>query len=77
MNIAKLKGKMAEAGISQRKLAKITGISLCTINSRMTGKTEFNADEIISVCDLLGITSAEEKVEIFLTRRSTNGTKND
>lgn len=75
MNIAKLRGKMAEKGISQRKLAEITGIKVNTLNSRLTSRKRFTVDEIIKICDALCITDPVEKCQIFLSGCSESETK--
>lgn len=66
MNILKLKGKMAEAGYTQRKLAAAIGMSKDTLNSRFTGKTEFSTDEAFKICDELRIEDLSERAAIFL-----------
>lgn len=63
----KLKGKIAEAGYSQRSLAAELGISKNTLNSKVNGKTPFNTVEIELICKKLGIHEASEKAAIFLS----------
>ena len=46
MAVNKLKGKIAEAGYSQRSLAAELGMSKNTLNSKVNGKIPFNTDEI-------------------------------
>lgn len=62
----KLKGKIAEAGLSQRKVADYLHISKNTLNAKINGKKPFNTNEIRSLCELLHIESCEEKSIIFL-----------
>lgn len=62
----KLKGKMAEASLSQRNVAEILGMSQNTFSSRINGKTPFDTDEISKLCDILSIKSNDEKADIFL-----------
>ena len=66
MAINKLKGKIAEAGYSQRSLAKELGISKNTINSKVKGKIPLNTVEIEMICEKLGIVDGAEKASIFL-----------
>lgn len=66
LNAAKLRAKMVESGISQKKLAEKIGLSESTLSSRMTGATQFNADEIIQICEYVGIKACEDKCAIFL-----------
>lgn len=62
----KLKGKIIEAGYSQRSLAKELGMSKNTLNSKVNGKSPFNTVEIEMVCKVLGIIDPAEKASIFL-----------
>lgn len=65
MLTSKLKGKIAEAGYSQRSLATELGISKNTLNSKVNGKTPFNTVEIERICEKLNIHDATEKALIF------------
>lgn len=67
MQTNKLKGKIAEAGYTQRTLAAAMGMSKNTLSSKINGKSQFNSREIERICDLLAILSLEEKALIFLT----------
>lgn len=62
----KLKGKIVEAGYTQRSLAKEVGMSKNTLNSKVNGKTPFNTDEIERICTSLSIVDPVEKASIFL-----------
>lgn len=62
----KLKGKIAEAGYSQRSLAKELGMSKNTLNSKVNGKIPFNTLEIERLCEKLRIYDGAEKAAIFL-----------
>lgn len=72
LNSNKLRGKIFEAGLNQRKLAEITGISENTISCKMNHHRCFDTDEIEKICKALGITNDLEKVEIFLADSSQN-----
>ncbi len=61
-----LRAKMAEAGYSQRMLAKAMDISENTLSNKMTGKCPFDVEEAIKICDVLKIESNEDKANIFL-----------
>ncbi len=63
----KLKGKIAEAGYSQRSLAAELGMSKNTLNSKINGKIPFNTLEIERICEKLGIVDGNEKAAIFLS----------
>lgn len=62
----KLKGKIAEAGYSQRSLAVELGMSKNTLNAKVNGKVPFNTVEIERLCAKLGIYDGSEKAAIFL-----------
>ena len=66
MSSNKLKGKIAEAGYSQRSLASELGMSKNTLNSKVNGKVPFNTVEIERICKKLGIYDSAEKAAIFL-----------
>lgn len=66
MAVNKLKGKIVEAGYSQRSLAKELGMSKNTLNSKVNGKIPFNTVEIELICKKLDIHDGAEKAAIFL-----------
>lgn len=70
MNTNMLKGKIVENGYSQRTLAKKISMSVNTLNEKLNGKRPFNTDEVILLCEVLGITNSSEKTEIFLSQSS-------
>lgn len=61
-----LKGAIARKGLTQRKLAKLIGMSENTLSSRMVGSSMFNTDEIDEICKILDINDNSEKADIFL-----------
>ena len=65
MAVNKLKGKIVEAGYSQRSLALELGMSKNTLNSKVNGKVPFNTNEIERICDKLGSHDLSEKAAIF------------
>ena len=67
MSNNKLKGKIAEAGYSQRSLAAELGMSKNTLNAKVNGKIPFNTVEIERLCDKLEIYDGAEKAAIFLS----------
>lgn len=66
INSKKLKACIFSAGYSQRSLAKTLGMSVNTLNAKINGKSDFNVDEVMKVCDALKIESPEERCAIFL-----------
>lgn len=61
----KLRGIIAERGLSQRKVAKELGISERTFYTKMK-KGVFGTDEAMQLIDILHI---ENPVEIFLVKK--------
>lgn len=70
VNVKKLKSKMVAADMTQQALAKAVGMSRSSINAKMNGHYPFNVDEVVLICDVLGIVDASEKEDIFLQRTS-------
>ena len=70
MNSKKLRARMIEAGYTQRALARAIGKSENTLSSKMTGKTPFTTDEVLTICDCLNIMDNCEKAQIFLSESS-------
>lgn len=66
MNHAKLRGKIAESGFTQAQIAADLGISANTMTKKMNNRAEFNLSEVIKLCEILSISEATEKAEIFL-----------
>jgi transcriptional regulator with XRE-family HTH domain len=70
MNVNKLKGRMVEAGYTQRTLAIAAKMSENTLSSKLNERRPFNTDEVLVICDLLHITDPAEKAQIFLSEPS-------
>ncbi len=67
MGMRKLLGKMAEAGLTRKSLAKEIGISANSLGDKIKGIRAFNTNEIEAICNVLGIKDPAEKALIFLT----------
>ena len=65
VNTKLLLSRMVLEGYSQRKLAKETGIGVNVLNKKINNNGVFRCDEVDKICTVLGITDAEEKVDIF------------
>jgi DNA-binding XRE family transcriptional regulator len=70
MNANKLKGRMVEAGYSQKTLAAAIKMSENSLSNKLNGRSSFTLDEASEICALLSIVDPTEKVSIFLDRPS-------
>ena len=71
MLVNELKGKIVAAGYNQRTLAEAmtasgNKITKNTLSKKVNGRVPFDTDEVICLCDLLGIHDSDEKAHIFL-----------
>lgn len=55
VSFGKLKGKMAEIGITQNALAKSLGMSRSSLSLKMNGKREFTLAELRIIVEVLNI----------------------
>lgn len=69
MDSNKLRGKMAEAGISQRELARITGMTPQSMCRKLSGRRQFTVGEALAICQALDIKEGE-RAKIFLPEKS-------
>jgi predicted XRE-type DNA-binding protein len=53
-----VKVAMLRSGVSQREFAQILGCAKSTLSAKLTGKTAFNVDELMSICVELGLNPA-------------------
>lgn len=67
MNRNLLRGAIAEAGLTQKTVSEVTGISLSSLNSKINGHRAFDLDEARVLCEALHIDSLEKRAEIFLS----------
>ena len=54
------------AGVSRKDAAEACDCSVNTYGRKETGKASFTIDEVVKLCDLLGIVDPERKAYIFL-----------
>lgn len=59
---AKLRGILAERGISQKEVAKAIGMNENYFSDRMTGDVDFRWSEVVKICRLLEI---ENPLKVF------------
>ena len=55
----KLKGKIAEEDFSRIALCKEIGISSTTLSDKLQNKSYFTQEQILSICNVLGIEQKE------------------
>lgn len=55
MNLARLKGIMAERGVSQRELAKMLGLSTKSVNAKINGRVDITINEAVLISKVLRI----------------------
>lgn len=54
------------SGLKRSYLADKLGISIQNLRLKITNKSDFRSNEVIMLCQLLGITKASDKEKIFL-----------
>lgn len=65
-----LNGKIVSAGLTASEVAKRMNISRTTFSRKINGRGCFDTEEVMELCDILGINSDTEKCEIFLAKSS-------
>jgi|GEM_PF-7040769 len=55
---AVVSAKIKASGMTQREVAALAGIPLVTLNGRLRGNTEFKANELHAIADVLSITGS-------------------
>lgn len=55
VNTAKIKGLIAEKGITQKILADAIGISTASINGKLNGNLDFKANELTQIANYFAI----------------------
>ena len=67
LNANLLRGKIAEKGYTQEKLAEEMGVSKNTFSAKIRGYTDFTLSEVSKICSILGIVDYDEICRIFLS----------
>lgn len=65
-DVAKLRGKIAERGLSQIMLARATGMNKSTLSRKMRRGEAFTIGEASKIASILNLTK-DEAVAIFFT----------
>ena len=63
----KLKAIIAERGYELRNVAELMDLSAKELQLRVDNRKEFRSGEVGALCDILDISSVEEKRDIFFT----------
>lgn len=58
-NKRRIKGLLAEYGMSQVELAKLMGISIVTMNAKVNDVTKFKLDELYNLAEVFEMTLVE------------------
>ena len=64
-NTALLEEKILKSGYKKSYIAKTIGLSAFGLAKKIRNESEFKTSEINGLCELLGISSLEEKERIF------------
>ena len=65
IRFSKLKGRIAELGVTKQSLAKILGLSRVSMHKKLSGKVPFKFPEIYKIAEILSI--PKEELEIFFS----------
>lgn len=63
----KLKAIIAERGYELRNVAELMDLSAKELQLRVDNRKKFRSGEVAALCDILDISSVEEKRDIFFT----------
>ena len=61
----KVKARIVELGIQHYKVAKYLGIDPATLTLKLSNKRRIYLDEVVKLCKILDINTAEELKEYF------------
>lgn len=73
MSFDKLKGKMTERRVSQKRMAKELGITVQSLNAKLNGRSKFTLEEVVKITEIL---SLEDPVDIFFAPSVPNMQQN-
>lgn len=68
MNLTKLNELIEKSGIKRSKICEALGISDTSLRNKLTGKTPFTWDEVLSLAKVLRMTD-EECRDVFFTTK--------
>ena len=68
MDYSKLRGRIAECGMTQKHLAEKIGVSEGQLCQKMSGRFTFKQKEILDICSVLGIDVGQISAFFFCPR---------
>lgn len=68
VNTEVLRQKVVDSGLKYKSIAQALGLSSYGLQLKIDGSNDFKAGEISQICEMLNITSLEEKESIFFTK---------
>ena len=68
MDYSKLRGRIAECGMTQKHLAEKIGVSEGQLCQKMSGRFTFKQKEILDICSVLGIDVGQISTFFFCPR---------
>ena len=77
VNKVLLKKKIASEGYTQNMIAALLGMCPNTLSNKINGKSPFTTEQACKICNVLNISSAKEKSDIFLDSYPENGKKSE
>ena len=66
VRVNELRAARVRAGKTQKDAAYVCGCSVNTYGNKESGRTAFTVDEVVLLCDFLGINDPEQRAYIFL-----------
>lgn len=66
-NYSKLLGRMRERGITQEQLSKEVEMNETTLSAKLNNKSQFKAEEMDAICEVLDISNEEISTYFFET----------
>lgn len=66
-NYSKLLGRMRERGITQEQLSKEVEMNETTLSAKLNNKSQFKAEEMDAICEVLDISNEEISTYFFAT----------
>lgn len=69
VNTALLKDAIINSGLKKEYIAKEMGLTRQSLGNKLNGRSDFWSEEIIAICEILGITDPVVKDSIFFASK--------